>query len=284
MALSKSLQKKEDFALHLIESAARLAELHKEVIEVAYSGGKDSDVLLHLVQKTGIPYKAIYKNTTIDPPGTIAHVRSKGVTVVQPKMTFAQIIEKKGLPHRYRRFCCSILKEYKIGNYVLLGIRRDESKKRFNLYKEPEKCRAYPHKVEVHQFYPILYFNKSDLKEYIEHEKIICHALYYDDNNVFHPERRLGCMCCPLASLENRKAQFIKYPNMVKFYLKKLERFWNEFPQRKIVKEWQSPERYFVNNVFFKTRRDFMYFESANLFDDNFDYKQFIQNYFKIKL
>lgn len=38
-------------------------------IEVSYSGGKDSDVILALTKEAGIPFRAIYKNTTIDPPG-----------------------------------------------------------------------------------------------------------------------------------------------------------------------------------------------------------------------
>lgn len=47
-------------------------------VEVSYSGGKDSDVILELAKMAGIEYRAIYKNTTIDPPGTIQHCRSKG--------------------------------------------------------------------------------------------------------------------------------------------------------------------------------------------------------------
>lgn len=34
-------------------------------IEVSYSAGKDSDVILALTKMPGIPYRAIYKNTTI---------------------------------------------------------------------------------------------------------------------------------------------------------------------------------------------------------------------------
>lgn len=48
-------------------------------VEVSYSGGKDSDVILELAKMAGIEYRAIYKNTTIDPPGTIKHCREKGV-------------------------------------------------------------------------------------------------------------------------------------------------------------------------------------------------------------
>jgi 3'-phosphoadenosine 5'-phosphosulfate sulfotransferase (PAPS reductase)/FAD synthetase len=48
-------------------------------IEVSYSGGKDSDVILALTKMAGIPYRAIYKNTTIDPPGTVQHCKDNGV-------------------------------------------------------------------------------------------------------------------------------------------------------------------------------------------------------------
>ena len=39
-----------------------------KVVEVCYSGGKDSDVILELAKMAGVKYRAIYKNTTIDPP------------------------------------------------------------------------------------------------------------------------------------------------------------------------------------------------------------------------
>ena len=61
------LQKKIDRAVKLLRSIP-LAE--GEAVEVSYSGGKDSDVILQLVKESGIKYRAIYKNTTIDPPGT----------------------------------------------------------------------------------------------------------------------------------------------------------------------------------------------------------------------
>ncbi len=59
------LQKKVEQAIKLIQSVPYFNE---EPIEVAYSGGKDSDVILELVKMAGVRYRAIYKNTTIDPP------------------------------------------------------------------------------------------------------------------------------------------------------------------------------------------------------------------------
>ena len=99
-------------------------------IAIAYSGGKDSDVILELAKMAGIPYRAIYKATTIDPPKTIAHAREMGAEIIRPKKTFFQLISENGFPTRFYRFCCSVLKEYKICDRTILGIRRSESRKK----------------------------------------------------------------------------------------------------------------------------------------------------------
>jgi phosphoadenosine phosphosulfate reductase len=75
--------------------------------ELAYSGGKDSDVILALAQMSGIKFHPIYKMTTIDPPGTLAHVKSKGVEIRKPKMTFFEIVRYAGMPNSAYRVCCS---------------------------------------------------------------------------------------------------------------------------------------------------------------------------------
>lgn len=72
--MTDELRGKVDRAIKLIQSAGA----DGSVVEVAYSGGKDSDVILELTRMAGIRYRAIYKNTTIDPPGTIRHVRQGG--------------------------------------------------------------------------------------------------------------------------------------------------------------------------------------------------------------
>ena len=127
------LQRKIDFAIKLLQSIPQDGP-----IELSYSGGKDSDVILELAKMSGIPFEAIYKNTTIDPPGTIAHCKANGVTILRPKMSFLQIVKKNSMPSRWSRFCCKYLKEYKIHDRAILGIRRCESSKRANRYKEPE--------------------------------------------------------------------------------------------------------------------------------------------------
>lgn len=104
-------KRKIDFAIKLYRSIPEDGPL-----EISYSGGKDSDVILRLAQMSGVKHEAIYKNTTIDPPGTIAHCKENGVTILPPRMTFFQLVENKGIPTRRARFCCEVLKEYKVYN------------------------------------------------------------------------------------------------------------------------------------------------------------------------
>lgn len=198
--MSPELQKKVDRALKLIKAAGAIAKSDGQQLEVCYSGGKDSDVILQLTKEAGVDYRAIYKNTTIDPPGTIRHAKEMGAEVIQPKKTFFQLIHENGLPSRYVRFCCSTLKEYKILDRAIVGIRRSESRKRAERYKEPEQCRIFRKDEKVRQYFPILDWTDKDVAEFIKDRGIKCHSLYYDETGTFHPERRLGCVGCPLQS------------------------------------------------------------------------------------
>ena len=55
---------------------------------VAYSGGKDSDVILDLVRRSGVKYTAHHHLTTADPPEVVRHVKTQlGVIIVRPNLT-----------------------------------------------------------------------------------------------------------------------------------------------------------------------------------------------------
>ena len=94
--MTEALQKKVDFAIKLLRSIPT----DDGPIEVSFSGGKDSEVILELAKMAGIPYRAIYKNTSIDPPGTIAHCKSKGVEVLAPTINFFDLVKMAGMPTR----------------------------------------------------------------------------------------------------------------------------------------------------------------------------------------
>lgn len=180
-------------------------------IEISYSGGKDSDVILELAKMAGIKYRAIYKNTTIDPPGTIRHCKEKGVEILKPKESFFALVRRKGVPTRRARFCCEVLKEYKVLDRAVQGIRRSESAARAKRYKEPEICRVYDKCSKVKVYLPILDWTDEDVARFVEERKIKCHPLYYDEAGRFHPERRLGCIGCPHAERQ-RQSRFQNVP------------------------------------------------------------------------
>lgn len=281
--MTQDLQKKIDRAIKLIQSASKIASDNGcPKIEVAYSGGKDSDVILELTKMANVPYRAIYKNTTIDPPSTIKHAIEMGAEVLRPKYRFFELVREMGLPMRHSRFCCRYLKEYKVLDYAIVGVRRDESRKRKELYKEPEKCRVYSKKEKVKQYYPILDWSNDDVEQFIKERNIRCAPIYYDEKGNFHVERRLGCMCCPLASKNKRIAQFKKYPNMVKAYIRAGKEWMEKHPNTSSAKQYSSIYEKFVRDVFYgDDMQGWKDLNSGFLPPPNF--KEFLEKYFKIK-
>lgn len=275
------LDKKIKDSIRILRMAAQ-----DKTVELSYSGGKDSDVILALARMADISIRPIYKSTTIDPPGTIKHVRENGVEVIRPEKTFFQLMARKGFPTMRVRFCCDVLKEYKIMDDAIQGIRRSESAKRKKNYKEPIICRSYGSKRNhVNVILPILDWTDDDVKEFIASYGIKCHPLYYDETGKFHVERRLGCLGCPLQS-DRGLSDFRKYPKFVKCWLK-AGKGWFERPRvRKSGtgsrEKFDDVYQLFVHNVFFESYDDFNTLRNG-LFG-TVNCKAFLEDYFKIDL
>ena len=285
--MSEELQIKINRAIKLLQSAAAKAAEAGQPLELCYSGGKDSDVILELTKMSGIKYRAIYKCTTIDPPGTIKHAIDNGAEIVRPEETFFQLIRRKGLPSRIVRFCCQILKEYKILDYAVVGIRSSESKKREELYKEPEQCRVYANKDKVRQYLPILDWTDNDVTEFISERGIKCHPLYYDENGNFDVKQRLGCMCCPLAWKKHRIEEFKKHPIMVRQYIRNASYYFDNHyknNKRKGETPFNNVYEWFTMTVFCESMTEFRERFGKNLFDEAVDCKKFLEDYFKVSL
>ena len=276
------LNNKINRAIKLIRSA-----VGGERVEVCYSGGKDSDVILELVKMSGVKYRAIYKNTTIDPPGTITHCKSNGVEIMKPKIKFFELIEKKGFPTRRARFCCESLKEYKIMDFAIQGIRRSESTARAKRYNatDPIVCRIYGSKKNhVNLILPILEWTDEDISEFVTERGIKCHSLYYDESGNFHPERRLGCLGCPLTR-RGQLEDFKNNPKLVKLWVKAGQKWWSTHPNANSHKMFNNIYELFVHNVFFYSYDDFRNSVDGGLFKENaINCKDFIEKQFNIKL
>ena len=273
------LEKKVERAIRLLQSIPQDGD-----IELSYSSGKDSDVILELAKMAGIPYRAIYKETTIDPPGTIAHAKEMGAEIIRPKETFFQLVSKSGFPSRFSRECCSVLKEYKVCDRAIQGIRRSESRKRAERYKEPEYCRVYSSKVKAKIYLPILEWSDEDVAEFIKERNIKCHPLYYSREGQFDVTKRLGCMGCPLASRKKRIQFFKENPKWLKAWIR-------------AGQKWYISEKYQNGKAKHKFKDAFeamwyqLYCENIEQFKEKtytlfgeFDWKEFLQNEFKIDM
>ena len=277
--MRKELQKKIDFAIKLLQSIPQDGD-----IEISYSGGKDSDVILELAKMAGIPYRAIYKATTIDPPKTIAHAREMGAEVVRPKKTFFQLINEKGFPTRVSRWCCSALKEYKVCDRAIQGIRRSESRKRAERYKEPEVCRVYSAKEKVKQYLPILEWTDQDVEEFIKERNIKCHPLYYRGGQ-FDVTKRLGCMGCPLVSRKKRIQFFKDNPRWLKAWIRAgQKRYTSEkYQNGKAKYKFKDAFEAMGYMLYCDNMEDFKEKTHSMLFGD-FDWKEFLQKEFNIDM
>lgn len=142
--------------VHLAESekALRLAaDMSKTYYEkkliVTYSGGKDSDVLVHLAESFLQPdeWEVVNSNTSVDAPQTVKHImevfkrlNKKGIETKrhipmgkdgkQLNMTKLIVLNRMP-PTRIGRYCCRHLKETSNPNrFCAMGVREEESNNR----------------------------------------------------------------------------------------------------------------------------------------------------------
>ena len=280
-SVKDGLQKKVNFAIRLLRSIPT----DSGPVEISYSGGKDSDVILELAKMAGIPYRAIYKSTTIDPPGTIKHCKEKGVEVFAPKINFFDLVKKKGTPTMRARFCCEYLKEYKVLDRAVQGIRRSESVKRAKRYSEPTVCRFYGSKKNhVEVFLPILEWTDEDVAEFIAERGIKCHPLYYDEQGNFHVERRLGCIGCPLRS-DKGKADCLAYPRFLKQLIRSEQVYLDTHPHVRAVEKFDNAYNVLFHNLFFDSYEKYHSAVTGDMLPETaIDAKTFLEDYFKIDL
>ncbi len=133
---SVGLRKKMEYTLQLLQKAEKIALSYdqEDGFYLAFSGGKDSQALLHMAQLAGVKFRAHMNLTSVDPPEVIRFVRTnyKEVELNKPhKSIFRIAVEKQILPTQRVRWCCAEYKENAgAGKVTLIGIRRKESSRR----------------------------------------------------------------------------------------------------------------------------------------------------------
>lgn len=180
---------------------------------VAFSGGKDSIVILDLVKRSGVKFDAHYNITGIDPPELYYFIRDQHPEVQRhrPEMTIWALIVKKMMPPtRIMRYCCHYLKEQGgKGRIVMTGVRWAESQRR-SLRKMVEQCNQRAGAGYVN---PIIDWADEDVWQYIK-ENNIKYCSLYDEGF-----KRLGCIGCPMSG-KGRLKEFARWPRVEILYRK----------------------------------------------------------------
>lgn len=226
--MRKGLENKIANSIEFLKRGENLAlQMNKEGYFLAFSGGKDSQVLLWLANQAGVKYRAYYSVTTNDPPANVRFIRDNyhEITFLHPKENFYKLVEKHGLPVMHKRFCCSILKETAgVGYVTLVGVRRAESVKRQhytdfaiiskrkehqNQTKTLEEVTAAEHQCikgkDKILIRPMLEYTEADVWEIIE-------AFDLPRNPCYQHTTRVGCMFCPFVSTKQIEMYEQMYP------------------------------------------------------------------------
>lgn len=244
----------EQIAIERLKTASEMSlRLFEKPLVITYSGGKDSDVLLHLAQASGIPFEALHSLTTADAPETVRHVydtfyrlECKGIKCdvdkhVQPdgsRVTMWNLIPRKMIPPtRHMRYCCDKLKEGGgKDRFIATGVwwaESTERKRRGSLEvltsKPKDKLILSNDNDEDRRLFetcqlkgkrvvnPIIDWQEADVLDYAAAEKIPMNPLYCEGF------KRVGCIGCPMAS-KTRAMEFARYPKIKAAYIRAFDR------------------------------------------------------------
>ena len=244
-------------------------------IKLAFSGGKDSVVIYNLTKKSGILAEAIYQNTTIDPPGTIKFIKENftDVKIQMPEKSFYKLVEDKGLPNRWQRWCCSYLKENTNNGYdlVITGVRRAESFKRSSYTKIAQRGTI----VELR---PIIEWSDDDVWNYIGYYNLPVIKYYKAPYNY----TRHGCVMCPLASGRQMIQEARDFPRYAKAMIKAIRKFRKKKAHLKFVQSFTDEYEMFYLFLLQKLNGHGRELMRDNIF--KLDPKKQLEKLLKIKL
>lgn len=287
-------------AIERIKLASEMSLHHYgQPLVCTYSGGKDSDVMLELFKRSGVPFEVHNSHTTVDAPPTVYHIREKfreleerGIkaTIEMPKykgcpVTMWTLIPQKGTPpSRLMRYCCSVLKETGCANrFIATGVRWDESNARAGRAEYETIAASKKDKILISDEIMLMNDN-SDKRKMTEHcmkkNKMVVnpiidwtHSAIWEfirsEKIEYNPlydygYSRVGCIGCPMAG-KNRWKEFADFPVYQGAYIKAFDKMLAELQstRKKKPPRWKTGYE-----IFLWWMEDKNVIGQMNLFDD----------------
>lgn len=272
---------KEKKSIERIKMASEMSlHYYGKPLVCTYSGGKDSDVMLELFKRSGVPFEVHNSHTTADAPQTVYHIRKvfhdlelQGIhceiekPIYQDKSTsmWKLIPIKLMPPTRMVRYCCYILKETGCANrYIATGVRWDESSSRSSrsefekLGHTSKESEGFTEVMLMNDntasrrmtelcmqknkmvVNPIIDWTHHDIWDYINSEHISTCGVYEIGYD------RVGCIGCPLSCRKKRLKEFSDFPQYKKLYIHAFDRMLEERKRRGKESKWKTGEEVFL--------------------------------------
>lgn len=216
MKLLYEVQEKVDrpFQLKLAETKEIISHHFDEFgdqVAVAFSGGKDSEVVLHLCLQVMSNVPVVFNNTGVEYPQTVKFVAelqeswSLNLIVTHPEKSFWDCVEQYGFPLKSKRRgkanrgarCCYWLKEKPMLQAIrengwlgyFTGETASESYMRMFVARDKGTC-SHLKDWNVCKIKPILWWTEDEVWQFIEDNNLPFNEAYKKG------AKRIGCMPC----------------------------------------------------------------------------------------